>query len=134
MKGEIEMPKKREFWDGNISEAREKDKYKLSEEYIEGNREYENGTYGQSEYTVRPRSDGTSDVYIKSDSADGHCHYHIDSDGNILDYYHEFISKLNDAEQEMLKSLSIEDLTSLVSEFLKCDENSKPKVKQMKLR
>ena len=53
MKGGIEMSKKHEFWDGNISEAREKDKYNLSEEYIEGNSEYENGTYGQSEYTVR---------------------------------------------------------------------------------
>ena len=33
--------------------------------------------------------DGTYDVYVKSDSSKGHSHDRIDSDGNLLDKYHD---------------------------------------------
>ena len=33
--------------------------------------------------------DGTYDVYVKSDSSKGHSHDRIDSNGNLLDKYHD---------------------------------------------
>ena len=66
-------------WFGSIFSARESKDEELVEEY-DGNYKYnKSGTYGQSDYTVREREDGTSDVYIKSDSDRGHSHDHIDS-------------------------------------------------------
>ena len=59
-------------WFANIFTARESSNDELEEEK-DGNYKYKNsGTYGQTEYTVRERSDGTKDVYIVSDS--GKCH------------------------------------------------------------
>ncbi|MBQ6687207.1 MAG: hypothetical protein IJN03_01640 [Bacilli bacterium] len=85
------------FWDANIETAREKeDGDELSEPGYDGNRTYGNsGTYGQTDYTVRERADGTLDVYVSSDSEKGHSHDHIDADGNILEHYHDcLISKM----------------------------------------
>lgn len=77
-------------WFGGIFDAKESDSEKLSEEGADGNYTYEkSGTYGQSDYTVRERDDGTYDVYVKSDSEKGHSHDHIDADGNLLDRYHD---------------------------------------------
>lgn len=47
------------------------------------------GTYDQSNYTVRERWYETYDVYVKSDLEIGHSHDRIDSDGNLLDKYHD---------------------------------------------
>ena len=55
-------------WFANIFTARESSNDELEEEK-DGNYKYKNsGTYGQTEYTVGERSDGTKDVYIVSDS------------------------------------------------------------------
>lgn len=76
------------FW--GIFDARESESETLSEEGKDGNYTYDkSGTYGQSDYTVREREEGTYDVYIKSDSSKGHSHDHIDSEGNIIDKYHD---------------------------------------------
>lgn len=58
----------------------------------EWNYKYKNsGTYGQTEYTVRERSDGTKDVYIVSDYGKCHSHILIDEDGNVIETYHEYL-------------------------------------------
>lgn len=82
-------------WLGGIFDAKESEDEELSEEGKDGNYTYkESGTYGQSDFTVRERKDGTFDVYIKSDSEKGHSHDHIDSEGNILDKYHDCLLSL----------------------------------------
>lgn len=78
-------------WFGSIFDARESKTETLSEEKPDGTREYPSGTYGQSDYTVRERSDGTSDVYCKSDSPSGHSHDHIDANGNLIESYHDYV-------------------------------------------
>lgn len=71
-------------WFGGIFEARESKDEELSDEGPDGNYTYDkSGTYGQSDFTVREREDGTSDVYISSDSDRGHSHDHIDAEGNL---------------------------------------------------
>lgn len=81
-------------WFGSIFDAKESKDEKLSEGK-DGNYTYnKSGTYGQSDYTVRERKDGTYDVYVKSDSEKGHSHDHIDSKGNLLDRYHDYLLSL----------------------------------------
>lgn len=83
------------LWFGSIFDAKESSKEELSSEGKDGNYTYsESGTYGQSDYTVREREDGTFDVYVKSDSDKGHSHDHIDSNGNLLDSYHDCLLSL----------------------------------------
>ena len=78
-------------WFANIFTARESSNDELEEEK-DGNYKYKkSGTYGQTEYTVRERPDGTSDVYIVSDSGKCHSHTLIDKDGNIIETYHEYL-------------------------------------------
>ena len=80
-------------WDGNNSTTRESNSRSLSEVGKDGNRTYENGTYGQNDYTVRERSDGSgiSGVYIRSDSERGYSHDAIDRNGNIVDSYRDYL-------------------------------------------
>ena len=53
-------------WFANIFTARESSNDELEEEK-DGNYKYKNsGTYGQTEYTVRERSDGTKTTIYKS--------------------------------------------------------------------
>ncbi len=81
----------KDFWSGSIESAYENKNESLSDPGYDGNKTYESGTYGQKDYTVRERSDGNYDVYIKSDSESGHSHDLIDSDGNIIENYHDYI-------------------------------------------
>lgn len=93
-------------WGANISEAREKETEKLSNEGTDGNKTYDkSGTYGQSDFTVREREStpGTYDVYIKSDSDKGYSHDVIDENGNLIASYHDIIC-------HYLKRLSFEEL------------------------
>lgn len=98
------------WWDGNIDKAKEGKNGEKPTEGKDGNRSYGNGTYGQSDYTVRERNDGSglSDVYIKSDSGKGHSHDVIDRNGNIVDRYHDFL--LNE-----LSNFSNEELTQIIN-------------------
>ena len=109
-------------WFGGIFDADESE----SEDPVEGNDGnyyYSNGTYGQSDYTVRERSDGTYDVYVSSDSDRGHSHDHIDSDGNLLDSYHDFIfdkiKDLSNEELELLKNITEDEMVLYVINELK---------------
>ncbi len=82
-------------WNASIFDARESETENLSEEGPDGNYTYdESGTYGQSDYTVREREDGTYDVYVESDSDRDHSHDHIDAEGNLLDQYHDYLQYL----------------------------------------
>ena len=80
-------------WDGDIDKTRESENETAKDDGYSGNKEYSNGTYGQAEYTVRERADGSglSDVYIKSDSEKGHSHDVIDEKGNLIATYHDFL-------------------------------------------
>ncbi len=90
-------------WFANIFSARESSSETLKED-SDGNYIYEeSGTYGQSEYTVRKRNDGKSDVYIVSDSEKGHSHQVIDEDGNLIETYHDYI--INQEQIAELKEL-----------------------------
>ena len=93
-------------WDGNIDKARESRK-DSTKECSDGNREYSNGTYGQSDFTVRERKDGNYDVYVKSNSSKSHSHDVVDTDGNIIARYHD--SLLN-----LLSDLTIEELETFI--------------------
>lgn len=98
-------------WDGNIEDARESVSENLSSEGSDGNRTYsESGTYGQSDYTVRERGDGKSDVYVKSDSSKGHSHDVIDDNGNIIAKYHDYalsiLESLSFSELQYLEAIS----------------------------
>ena len=89
-------------WDANINSSRESKDEKLSGPGYDGNYSYPSGTYGQSDYTVRERNDGSgySDVYIKSDSPQGHSHDVIDQYGNIVDRYHDYLLYLSNMVYE----------------------------------
>ena len=77
-------------WFGGIFDARESESETLSNEGNDGNYTYDvSGTYGQPDYTVRERNDGTYDVYVKLDSSKWHSHDRVDSDENLLDKYHD---------------------------------------------
>ena len=107
----------KEPWNGNIDTADESQEETVSETGYDGNREYSNGTYGQSDYTVRERGNsGIYDVYIESDSEKGHSHDVIDSEGNLIASYHDFLCRY-------LELLSYEELQLLEatakSEYLK---------------
>ncbi len=78
-------------WNGNIDTARESQKESPVENPNDGTREYSNGTYGQSDYTVRSRADGNLNLFITSDSDRLHDHWVIDEDGNIVEKYHDFV-------------------------------------------
>ena len=65
------------------------------------NYKYKNsGTYGQTEYTVRERSDGTKDMYIVSDPGKSHSHILIDKDGNVIETYHEYLDYYSELMNE----------------------------------
>ena len=83
--------------DGNIFSSKESENQQISGPGYDGNYSYPNGTYGQSDYTVRERNDGSgySDVYCKSDSSRGHSHDVIDKYGNIIDSYHDYLIYLS---------------------------------------
>lgn len=82
-------------WFGSIFDAKESKSEELSKEGKDGNYTYDkSGTYGQSDYTVRERKDGTYDVYVKSASEKGHSHDHVDSKGNLLEKYHDCLLSL----------------------------------------
>ena len=77
-------------WNASIFDAKESKEEEAPKEEKDGNYVYgKSGTYGQSDYTVRERKDGTYDVYVESDSEKGHSHDRIDKDGNLLDNYHD---------------------------------------------
>lgn len=87
-------------WFGNIFTTRESSNDELEEEK-DWNYKYKNsGTYGQTEYTVRERSDGTKDVYIVSDSGKCHSHTLIDEDGNVIETYHEYLDYYSELMNE----------------------------------
>ena len=82
-------------WFGSIFDAKESKEEDAPKEGKDGNYTYDkSGTYGQSDYTVRERGDGTYDVYIESDSEKEHSHDRIDADGNLLDQYHDYLQYL----------------------------------------
>ena len=114
-----------EPWDGNIETAREAEDQELSETQSDGNREYENGTYGQSDYTVRERDDGSGlyDVYIESDSEKGHSHDVIDADGNLIASYHDYLLYLRNLiyeyeMQQVLNTAPAEELSNVLTRKL----------------
>ena len=120
-----------EPWDADINTARESQDEELSEPGYDGNQEYsESGTYGQPDYTVREREDGTFDVYIASDSERGHSHDHVDSDGNILDHYHDYInlilSNLTSEQLDYISSKTTNECVKIVVEEL---QNSKKRIR-----
>lgn len=90
-------------WFGDIFGARESKTEEISGQGPDGNYEYPSGTYGQKEYTVRERSDGTSDLYVVSDSEKGHSHDHIDAEGNLLDSYHDYLFLEEEVKKLTLK-------------------------------
>ena len=107
-------------WDGNIHSAREGKGGDSPKDSAFGTKEYKNGTYGQKDYTVRERSDGTADVYIKSDSNKGHSHDHIDSNGNLIQSYHDYLlDNLSKKQLKVLSEMLHEELEKNVSFILK---------------
>lgn len=113
---------KRDPWDADIREARESDYDQLSEERPDGTREYSNGTYGQSDYTVRPRRDGYFNVYVRSDSDKEHSHDVVDKDGNFIDRYHDYLLDILPKEELIRLSKQLKD---------ECKKNTKKYVKQL---
>lgn len=106
-------------WDADISTANESNGGNLSEPGSDGNRQYNSGTYGQDDYTVRERSDGTYDVYIKSDSSKGHSHDRVDKDGNLLDNYHDYLlSRLSTLTDEELEYISFASNNECINEIV----------------
>ena len=123
---------RKEEWDGNIESARESAESKLSEAGYDGNREYPNGTYGQSDYTVRERKDGTYDVYVKNDDGD-HSHDRIDKDGNILGSYHDYlVEKLSELDDETLDYISSKSNSECVLEIIAMLKQSETKCLNLK--
>lgn len=93
-------------WFGSIFDAKESKEEDAPKEGKDGNYTYDKSeTYGQSDYTVRERQDGTFDVYVKSDSERGHSHDHIDKDGNLLDNYHDCLMNRMFAFSEELSDI-----------------------------
>lgn len=96
-------------WFASIFEARESKDENITEEE-DGTYSYDkSGTYGQSDYTVRKRDDDTYDVYVESDSERGHSHDHIDSDGNLIESYHDCMlsAYMDDIEEKCVKSRTL---------------------------
>lgn len=110
----------REPWNADIRTARESKYDQLSEEGPDGNREYSNGTYGQSDYTVRSNDDGYFDVYIRSDSEKEHSHDAIDKDGNFVANYHDYLLDVLSKEELIFLSKQLKD---------ECKKNTKKYVK-----
>ncbi len=109
-------------WFGSIFSARESKSGESPSEGYDGNYTYSNGTYGQSDYTVRERSDGTFDVYIASDSSRGHSHHRIDKDGNILETYHDYLfielSQFSNDELKEIASLTNNETVAYIANSL----------------
>ena len=123
---------KNEDWDGNIETARESEESELSEAGYDGNREYPNGTYGQSDYTVRERKDGTYDVYVKNED-DDHSHDRIDKNGNIIANYHDYlVEELSKLDTETLDYISSKSNSECVVEIITMLKQSKTKCLNIK--
>lgn len=116
-------------WDANIESARESKSENLSSPGSDGNREYDSGTYGQKDYTVRERTDGSYDVYVKSDSNKHHSHDRVDKDGNLLENYHDYLlsrlSILTNDELEYVLFASNNDCVKEVINLLKQSSTEK---------
>lgn len=111
-------------WFGSIFDAKESKEEDAPKEGKDGNYTYsKSGTYGQSDYTVRERKDGTYDVYVESDSESGHSHDHIDEDGNLLDNYHDIMVNrlfaIPDAELSDIEYVSNDQCIIIVEKDLK---------------
>ena len=107
------------WWNGNIDTARESKSGEKPVEGKDGNRYYKNGTYGQNDFTVRPREDGRFDVYIESDSKKRHSHDEIDKNGNITGKYHDYLydalSMFTREELEAIMTLTNNELVAQIS-------------------
>ena len=112
-------------WSGNFFETKEAQKEELEQDefgnYISGN------TYGQSNFTVRVRDDGKSDVYVKSDSSKGHSHDVIDEKGNLEESKHDYVwnklSKLSNYEIQMIEKLTTNDYVKRSAKKILADFN-----------
>lgn len=115
------MSKSRGPWDANIETADESITETLSGIGTDGNRTYEpSGTYGQSDFTVRSRGNGLSDVYTKSDSNKGHTHDVVDSHGNIVARYHDYLIGVFSIEElSAIATMTKEDCKTQVKKILK---------------
>lgn len=118
-------------WFGSIFDAKESKEEDAPKEGKDGNYTYDkSGTYGQSDYTVRERQDGTFDVYVKSDSEQGHSHDHIDKDGNLLDNYHDImVNRLFAISEEELSDVAYLSNVQCIMEVEK-DLKAKTKVRR----
>lgn len=118
-------------WFGSIFDAKESKKESAPKEGKDGNYTYgESGTYGQSDYTVRKRKDGTFDVYVESDSKSGHSHDHIDKNGNLLDNYHDsMISRFCEISEEELSNITYLSNEQCIIEIEK-DLKAKTKIRR----
>lgn len=115
------MSKNREPWNANIETARENKREQLSEVGSDGNRTYSpSGTYGQSDFTVRSRGNGLSDVFIKSDSDKEHSHDVVDSHGNIVARYHDYLIGVFSLEElSAIATMTKEECHSHIKQMLK---------------
>lgn len=126
-------------WDGNIETARESGYDNLSEPGADGNRTYDiSGTYGQSDYTVRQRNDGTSDVYTSNpDSPRLHTHDQIDRYGNILNNFHDYlvdnIEMFSEFELNHIVSISSKKLLMEISNLLRENSLHEEKIKHYRM-
>lgn len=118
-------------WNGSIFDAKESKEEDAPKEGKDGNYTYgKSGTYGQSDYTVRERQDGTYDVYVDSDSEKGHSHDHIDKDGNLLDNYHDImVNRLFAISEEELSNVAYLSNAQCIMEVEK-DLKAKTKVRR----
>ncbi len=118
-------------WFGSIFDAKESKEEGAPEEGKDGNYTYsKSGTYGQSDYTVRERKDGTYDAYVESDSESGHSHDHIDKYGNLLDNYHDsIINRLYRISEEELSNITYLSNEQCIIEIKK-DLKAKTKIKR----
>ena len=115
------MPRSSEPWDANIETADESYSETLSGVGSDGNRTYSpSGTYGQGDFTVRSRGNGLSDVYVQSDSSKGHSHDVVDSHGNIVARYHDYlIGVFSTEELSAIATMTKEKCHSYVKQALK---------------
>ena len=118
-------------WFGSIFDAKESKDEDSLKEGKDGNYTYsKSGTYGQSDYTVRERKDGTYDVYVESDSESGHSHDHIDKDGNLLDNYHDImVNRLFAISEEELNNITYSSNEQCIMEVEK-DLKAKTKIRR----
>jgi len=118
-------------WFGGIFDVKESSNGETPKEGKDGNYTYDKfGTYGQSDYTVRERKDGTYDVYVKSDSESGHSHDHIDKDGNLLDNYHDSMINrfFNISEEELNNTINLSNEQCIIE--IQKDLKVKAKIKR----